>query len=99
MRAISNKASRDATEERPAGHSLDLQTVKRLLAYTQPHSGKRTACFSLTTVRSLQQPALAWALAAIINGPISRGDFRGTVIDSLWFAALVLFTALIFHFR
>src|SRR3954471_22686349 len=99
MSNVGHKALRGLADERPPARSLDLQTVKRLLAYTQPHSGKRTACFVLTTVRALQKPALAWALAAIINGPISRGDFRGTVIDSLWFTSLVLFTALIFHFR
>src|SRR4051812_41777545 len=99
MNSIGIKALRGLGEERNAGHSLDWKIVKRLLAYTQPHAAKRTACFILTVIRALQKPALAWALAAIINGPISRGDYRRTVVDTLWFAALVLFTAVVFHLR
>lgn len=97
--ALRGSPLRGLGEERPAGRSLDWKIVKRLLSYTQPHAAKRNACFALTIIRALQKPALAWALAAIINGPISRGDYRGTVIDTAGFTALLLFTAVVFHLR
>ena len=99
MNAIGSKALRDLGAERPPGRSLDWSIVRRLLAYTQPHAAQRNACFALTVIRALQKPALAWALAAIINGPISRGDWRQTAFDTLGFVALVLSTGLVFHLR
>ena len=89
---------RGMSEYRPA-KAIDWKVVKRLLAYTRPHALKRNLCFVLTILRAVQKPLLAWALAAIINGPITRGDFHGTVVGTLWFFALVLFTAVVFHLR
>ena len=99
INAMRGSPLRGIGEERPAGRSIDWKVVRRLLAYTRPHAAKRNAVFVLTVLRAVQKPALAWALAAIINGPISRSDFRGTVIDTLWFVALILFTAVVFHLR
>jgi ATP-binding cassette subfamily B protein len=82
-----------------AGRSLDWKVIRRLLTYTGPHALRRNVCFILTIVRALQKPALAWALAAIINGPITHGDIHRTVFDTLWFAGLILFTGLVFHLR
>jgi ATP-binding cassette subfamily B protein len=53
----------------------------------------------LTGVRAAQKPAMAWAVAAIINGPISHGNFRGTVRGSVGFLGLAAFTGVIFSFR
>ena len=101
LRAATLRGSplRGITEERPAAKFVDLKTVLRLLTYTRPHAAKRNACFVLTTLRGILRPSLAWALAAIINGPITRGDLRGTLVGSLGFALLILFTAFVFHLR
>ncbi len=97
--ALRGSPLRGLDQERPVGRSVDWKVIKRLLAYTRPHAAKRNLCFGLTVLRALQKPALAWALAAIINGPITRGDFRATVLETIGFTALVVFTAVVFHLR
>ena len=59
----------------------------------------RNTIFVLTVVRAVQKPALAWALAAVINGPITGGDFRGVLWGAGGFLVLAGFTELTFHFR
>jgi ATP-binding cassette subfamily B protein len=86
-------------EERRPGAALDWKVVLRVLRYTRPHAAKRNLVFLLTVLRALQKPALAWALAAIIKGPITRGDFQGTILGTLGFVCLLLTTALVFHLR
>ena len=85
--------------ERAPGAALDWRIVRRVLAFTRPHARKRTAIFVLTGLRAIQKPALAWSLAAVINGPITRGTFDGVVWGALGFLALACFTELTFHFR
>ncbi|HEY9154862.1 MAG TPA: ABC transporter ATP-binding protein, partial [Opitutaceae bacterium] len=97
--ALPGSPLRGITDERPTAKFVDVKTVLRLLAYTRPHAAKRNACFLLTTLRGILRPSLAWALAAIINGPITRGDFHGTLTGGLWFTILILFTAFVFHLR
>jgi ATP-binding cassette subfamily B protein len=96
---LGGKALRGIGEERPPGAAIDWKVVLRVLSYTRPYATKRNAVFILTTLRAAQKPALAWALAAIIKGPISRGDFHGTLLGSLGFVAIVLFTEIVFHYR
>jgi len=92
-------ALRAIGEERPLGAAIDWKVVKRVLAYTRPYAAKRNFVFVLTTLRALQKPALAWLLAAIINGPVSRGDYAATSVWTLGFFALLVSTALVFHLR
>jgi ATP-binding cassette subfamily B protein len=96
---LHGNALRGITEERPPGASIDWKVVLRVLTYSRPYAAKRNAVFILTALRAAQKPALAWALAAIIKGPISRGDFRGTLLGSLGFVAIALFTEIVFHYR
>ncbi|EIP96544.1 ABC-type multidrug transport system, ATPase and permease component [Opitutaceae bacterium TAV1] len=86
-------------EERPPGAAIDWKVIRRVLAYSRPYAAKRNFIFVLTAVRALQKPALAWSIAAIINGPVTRGDYRLTVIETLGFVGLLAFTAVIFHLR
>lgn len=79
--------------------ALDWRIVRRVLAYMRPYAVKRNAIFTLTVVRAIQKPALAWAIAAVINGPITGGDYRGAVWGAAGFFALALITELTFHFR
>ncbi len=78
---------------------LEWGLIRRLFQYTQPVRGKMTAMAVLTVIRSAQIPALSWAVALVINGPITRGD-----IPALWwgvvaYAALALWTDGMFHWR
>ncbi len=90
---------RGVGEERPPGAVIDWRVVRRVLGYTRPYAAKRNFVFVLTAVRAVQKPALAWAIATIINGPVRRGDYRLTVIETAGFLALLAFTALVFHLR
>ncbi len=52
-----------------------------------------------TFVRAAQRPLLFWAVAAIINGPIARGDYPATLHWTLGFLALLLSSTAVLHVR
>ena len=78
---------------------LDFGLIRRLFSYTRPHRGLRNWLTVLVIARAIQLPLLAWATGAVINGPITRGDARGTLLGGLGFAALALVTHLTFYYR
>ncbi|WP_437327025.1 ABC transporter ATP-binding protein [Sorangium sp. So ce381] len=87
-------------DERDQHHrTLDLGLVRRVFDFTRPYARKRNALFALVVVRSIQLPILTWAVGAIISGPVARRDARATLLAVLGFAALVLFTEIVFHYR
>ena len=90
-----NPADAEEDRERP----LDLRLIRRVLQFTRPHAAKRNWLFLFVIVRAVQLPALTWTLAAIIDGPIQRGDLRGLALGSAGFALLVIATQLVMHFR
>ena len=90
---------RAIAEERPSGAVLDWRVIKRVLGYTRPYAAKRNLVFGLTTIRAIQKPALAWIIAAVINGPVAHRDYPATVAWAVGFVALLLSTALVFHLR
>lgn len=79
--------------------NLDLRLFLRMFRYTKPYARQRNALFAIVVVRGIQIPLIGWALSAIINGPISSGDWRGTVIGSLLFLLFCAFTQLTMHYR
>ena len=86
-----------AAEAEPT--ALDWRILRRILTHTRPYAAKRNTIFALTVARAIQKPAMAWAIAAVINGPITGGDYRGAVWGAAGFFALALVTELTFHFR
>ena len=78
---------------------LSFAVIKRLLGYTRPYAGKRNVLIALALARSIQLPASAWALAAVLNGPVLRQDWTGVIWGALGFFALAVSTAVVFHFR
>jgi len=82
-------------EQRP----LDLALVRRLFAYTRPYARKRNGLVVMVLLRALQFPALGWATAAILSGPIAAADARGTLLGVAGLSALVLSTVVVFHYR
>ena len=83
----------------PGKHGFDWALFRRLFRYTDRHAAKRRMVLGTTAVRALQRPLHFWALAAVINGPIARGDATGTIWGSLGFLVLALSTAVVLHLR
>lgn len=78
---------------------LDFRLIRRILERTAPHARKRNWLFTLVLIRSIQLPALVWVIAAVIRGPIERGDLAGVALGVLGFAALAVSTQVVMHFR
>jgi len=85
----------EETRQRP----LDLKLIVRLYGYTRACPWVRNILLVLVIVRSIQLPALAWTLSAVINGPIRNRDFTGTLWGAFGFLALAGFTQLVLVFR
>lgn len=86
-------------EEDARQRPLDFRLIARLLQYTRPYQKLRFWLFVTVLLRSIQLPALTWALAAVINGPIDRGDVTGITWGAIGFALLALSTQFVMHYR
>jgi ATP-binding cassette subfamily B protein len=80
-------------------HPLEMRLISRLFAYTRPYRAKRNWLLLLVFIRSLQLPCLTWLTAAVITGPVERGDVAGVVWGALGFTALAISTQMVMHFR
>ncbi len=78
---------------------LSFALISRIFSYTRGAARTRNILVVLTLIRATQLPLLAWALGAVINGPITRRDSDGLVLAALGFAALAVSTDFILHFR
>jgi ATP-binding cassette subfamily B protein len=78
---------------------IDLRIVRRLVAFTKPYARKRNWLGLMVVLRAIQFPALGWATAAILSGPIAAQDPRGTLLGVSGLIALVVSTVIVFHFR
>lgn len=78
---------------------LSFAIIRRLLGYTAPYRGRMTVMLVMVALRGIQLPLLAWALGAIIDGPIAGGDEAALWRAVAWFVALAIFTEVTFHFR
>ncbi len=78
---------------------LEFGLIVRLLGYTRPYATKRNWLIVLVILRAIQLPLLAWMIAAIINGPMTRQDTRGVLWGAAGFLAFATFTQLCFHYR
>jgi ATP-binding cassette subfamily B protein len=78
---------------------LDRSLFRRLFAYTRPYRAKRRWLILLVVLRAIQLPLMAWAIGAIVNGPIARQDPPGVAWGIAGFMALALFTEFTMHFR
>jgi ATP-binding cassette subfamily B protein len=87
-------------EERDAEKApLQTKLIRRIFAYTKPYATKRNCLFICTTLRGLQNPALAWLIGRTINGPISGKNLAHIYWYAFAYFALALFTMITFHFR
>lgn len=92
---VAHRREDDEDDQRP----IDLGVVKRLAAFTKPHARKRNVLLVLVALRATQFPALGWATAAIVSGPIAAKDVHGTGVAIAWFVALVAVTVVTLHYR
>ncbi len=88
----------DEVEDRKQA-PLSFRLIKRLLGYLRAYPGRTFWLLVCVLARGLQLPVLAWAIGAIINGPIARHDTAGLTRAAVGFFAFALFTEFTFHFR
>jgi ATP-binding cassette, subfamily B, bacterial len=95
--AITYFRPQDELEPREAPLRWDL--VKRIALLTKPYGRRRNVLLWCTLLRGLQLPAVSWMVGAVITGPIQARDWTGTIVWTIGFLLLALFTGFIFHFR
>lgn len=78
---------------------LDWAMTKRLFAYTRPYKRMRNGLLLLVVARALQLPAISWAVAGIISGPLASYDVTGTLWSVMGLLGLVVLTEVTFMYR
>lgn len=78
---------------------LSFRLIKRLLGYTRPYKSKMRWLLVCVFARGVQLPVLAWAIGAVMNGPVARRDTQGLTQAVLAFFGFAVFTEITFHFR
>ena len=78
---------------------LEWGLIRRLLGYAGPVARKRNLLFIFTAIRSAQLPALVWAGAEIISGPIAHREVGLVPWAVLAYGLLAITTDGLFHFR
>jgi ATP-binding cassette subfamily B protein len=94
-RVVRPQDEEEDAERRP----LEWSLIRRLFSYARPYRGLVRWLVFLVLLRSLQLPLLSWTLARVIGGPITEGDWPGTISGTALFLAVALFTVVCFHFR
>jgi ATP-binding cassette subfamily B protein len=84
-----------SADQRP----LDFTIIRRLFAYTKVHASLRNRLLLLVLLRALQLPAITWAAASVISGPIAHHDVNGTLAGVAAFLVLVAVTEFCFVYR
>ncbi len=90
----------DASQREPAVRPLQWSIIVRIFALMQPFRVKRNWLLFCVVIRAIQQPAFAWAIGAIIDGPIARSqNMRLIFISVALFSLLCIVMQLTLHFR
>ncbi len=90
---------RKETEHRLDMKPLNYGIFRRVFAYTRPYAVGRNALFVLVILRALQLAFIAWAIGAIINGPIAGRDVGRVLTWSAGLLGFIVFTQVTLHFR
>lgn len=94
-KSITQHVEQQEDRQRP----LEFRLIVRLLSFTRPYRWTRNWLLVSVVLRAIQLPALTWTVAAIINGPVTRGDVQGVYRGVLFFALLALSTQVVMHYR
>lgn len=92
------RSERDRRDKLMA-EKLDLKLFKRLFSWSKVYGPKRYWLVACVVARAIQIPLLAWAIGAVINGPIADGSVSGILWGAFGFFALALFTQVTMHYR
>lgn len=92
------RAARGETDERSQA-PLSFGLIRRLLGFTGAYRRKMISLFLTVGARAIQLPVLAWAIGAIINGPIAQNNLTGLIWSVAGFTAFAVFTELTFRYR
>ncbi|MBS0663853.1 MAG: ABC transporter ATP-binding protein [Verrucomicrobia bacterium] len=90
---------RERDEDEPQFKPLEWGLIARLFTYTRPFARKRNALIALTLIRSIQIPAITWAMGRIIAGPIAHQNLTVLPWAVVAFGTLAIVTDAMFHFR
>jgi ATP-binding cassette subfamily B protein len=86
-------------EEEEQFRPLEWGLIRRMFTYARPVRGKLNLLLALTIIRSAQLPALIWASATIISGPIEKRNVGLLPWAVLGYALLAVTTDALFHWR
>ena len=89
----------DDDEDEEQFKPLEWGLIRRLFTYTRPFAAKRNTLIGLTLIRSMQIPAITWAMGRIIAGPIERHELEILPWAVLGYGVLAIVTDGMFHFR
>ncbi len=78
---------------------LSLRLIVRLMGYTRPYARRRNLLFLLVVLRAIQLPTLAWAIGAVLGGPVSRLDRPGILLGAAAYGLLAVFTQWTLRYR
>jgi ATP-binding cassette, subfamily B, bacterial len=100
IKKLSITAPRQEDDREPDNRPLDLALIVRLIGYMRPYAAKRNVLFAMVLLRSIQLPAVAWSIGAVIDGPIARhAPFSEILWGALGVLAIAGSTQVVFHFR
>ena len=89
----------DGEDEEADQRPLDLGIIRRIMAYTRPYARQRNWLIAAVLLRGAQIPLGTWLIGHVIQGPIARGDERGTLAGAITFGLVAVWTAATFYFR
>ncbi len=95
VRRVRDEDDEDQEQFRP----LEWGLIRRLVTYANPVRRKRNLLLVFTVIRSAQLPALVWAGAAIISGPIAHRAIGVLPWAVVAYGVLALTTDGLFHWR
>ncbi len=78
---------------------LSFRLIQRLFSFTSPYQGKMIWLMIFVLARAIQMPVLAWAVGAIISGPVAHGDPEALKRWVAGFFAFAVVAELTFVFR
>jgi hypothetical protein len=78
---------------------LSFALIRRLFSFTAPYQRKMRWLMFLVLARAVQMPVLAWAVGAIISGPVAKGDESALMAWVGGFLAFAVVTEITFAFR
>jgi ATP-binding cassette, subfamily B, bacterial len=100
IKQLSITAPRKEDDREPDKRPLDLRLITRLIGFMRPYAVKRNWLFVMVLLRSIQLPAVAWSIGAVIDGPIaSHAPFANILWGALGVLAITGSTQVVFHFR